>query len=83
MNVITTSNRGQIVIPREIRKQLGISPGKKLAVKAESGRVIITPLPDDPVESFCGVFQGKSSLTHALIKHRQEDKALEIKNITG
>ena len=83
MPVVKTSNRGQIVIPKEIRKQLHILPGKKLAIKAESGRVLITPLPDDPVESFCGVFQGKSSLTRALTKHRQEDKVRDTKNSTG
>ncbi len=83
MLVITASNRGQIVIPKSIRKALDIGPGKKLAVKAEDGRVLITPLPDDPVESFCGVFKGKSSLTKALTDHRKKEKIREEKNTTG
>ena len=67
MPIITTSSRGQIVIPKDIRKQLNIFPGKKLLIKAEKDQAIITPLPDDPVEFFCGFFKDKSSLTNALL----------------
>lgn len=77
--VIKASSRGQIVIPKEIRRDLQIVPGKKLSVKEEGGRIMITPLPDDPVEAFCGVFDGGSSLTKALLEARKEDRALEKK----
>lgn len=83
MPVVTASSRGQIVIPRDIRRELQIVPGKKLSIKAESGRILVTPLPDDPVESFCGIFQGGPSLTRALMKQRKEDKALETKKTAG
>ena len=79
MQVVTASSRGQIVIPKDIRKRLNIVAGKKLAVKAEGDRVLLTPLPDDPVEAFCGIFKEKSSLTRALIEHRGEDKHREEK----
>ena len=75
--IITASSRGQIVIPRDIRRALHIVPGKKLSVKKESGRILITPLPDDPVEAFCGIFEEGPSLTKALLEQRKEDKALE------
>jgi len=75
--VITASSRGQIVIPKDIRKALQIFPGKKLSVKEESGRILITPLPDDPAEAFCGIFKEGPSLTKALLEERKEDKALE------
>ncbi len=32
MSIITTSNRGQIVIPKAIRNKLQIGPGKKLSI---------------------------------------------------
>jgi len=83
MLVVTASSRGQIVIPKDIRKRLNIVAGKKLAVKAEGDRVLLTPLPDDPVEAFCGIFKEKSSLTTALTEHRQKDKKREEKKITG
>jgi AbrB family looped-hinge helix DNA binding protein len=33
MAVVTTSSRGQIVIPKEIRERLEIVPGRKLLIK--------------------------------------------------
>jgi len=83
MQVVTTSSRGQIVIPKEIRKRLNIVTGKKLSIKAEGDHVLLTPLPDDPVEAFCGIFKEKSSLTRALIEQREKDKLREEKKIAG
>jgi AbrB family looped-hinge helix DNA binding protein len=79
MHVVTTSKRGQIVIPRDVRKQLRIIPGKKLLIKAEGDHAIITPLPDDPVEHFCGIFAGKPSLTKALVEERRAERKHEAK----
>ena len=83
MQVVTASSRGQIVIPKEIRKRLNIVAGKKLSIKAEGDQVLLTPLPDDPVEAFCGIFKEKSSLTRALTGHREKDKQREEKKIIG
>lgn len=71
MSVVTASKKGQIVIPKDIRKQLKIAPGKRFLVRADKDQVILTPLPDDPVVSFCGFFQAKDSLTKALLEERQ------------
>jgi AbrB family looped-hinge helix DNA binding protein len=81
MAIIKTSNRGQIVIPKSIRKQLNIVSGKKLSIRAEGGCAVITPIPDDPVEAFCGIFQGRSSLTKALENERRKDRERESKKI--
>jgi len=83
MSVVTTSSRGQIVIPRDIRKRLQIVPGKKLSIKVEGEYAIITPLPDDPVEHFCGFFKDRSSLTKALIDERRRNRKRESKKIAG
>lgn len=83
MPVVTTSNRGQIVIPRDIRRQLNIRPGKKILVKAEKDHAVLLPLPDDPVEHFCGYFQKGPSLTQALLEERKREKEREEKKIAG
>jgi len=83
MPIAITSTRGQIVIPREIRKQLNIVPGKKVLVRAEGDRAILFPLPDDPVEHFCGFFQKGPSLVEALLDERRKERARETKKITG
>ena len=81
MGIVTTSSRGQIVIPKAIRDTLHIGPGQKLTIKAEKDYAVIRPLPDDPVEAFCGVFQARSSLTKPLIEERKKDRIRESKKI--
>ena len=81
MPVVTTSSRGQIVIPRDVRKQLQIGPGKKVLIKAEGDRAILLPLPDDPVDHFCGIFQKGPSLTKALLAERRKERVREAKKI--
>lgn len=46
MNIVIVSEKGQMVIPAELRKKLGIGPGTKLEVIAEGGgfRAIVEPL---------------------------------------
>ena len=83
MNIVTASSRGQIVIPKEIRNRFNIVAGKRLSIKAEGDHLLLIPLPDDPVEAFCGIFREKSSLTKALTEHREKDKHREEKKIVG
>ena len=83
MPIVTTSSRGQIVIPKEIRKKLKIVPGKKLSIKIQNDHVCLTPLPDDPVDYFCGIFEEKDSPTQALMDQRQKDKDRESKKTAG
>ena len=78
MAVVITSKRGQIVIPQTIRKKLQITSGKKLLIKAEGNRAILVPLPDDPVEEFCGVFKDGPSLTKELLAERKKEREREI-----
>lgn len=79
MTIVTTSARGQIVIPRDIRRRLNIIPGKKLLIKVEGEQVVIQLLPDDPIDAFRGIFAKGDSLTKALIKDRKEERRREDK----
>ncbi|SPD73132.1 Transcriptional regulator, AbrB family (fragment) [uncultured Desulfobacterium sp.] len=83
MPIVTASKKGQIVIPKDIRKKLHIAPGKRFLIRAERDHVILTPLPDDPVDSFCGFFQAEGSLTKPLLEERKKDKTYEEKKSAG
>jgi AbrB family looped-hinge helix DNA binding protein len=50
MPVVKTSAKGQIVIPKEIREKLGITPGKRILLRLVDEHAEITPLPDDPIK---------------------------------
>ena len=79
MPVATISSKGQLVIPKEIRILLGIKPKQKVLLKVVKNHVEIEPLPEKPIESFCGIFKDGTSLTNALLKQRRADKKHEEK----
>jgi len=83
MPIVSTSSRGQIVIPREIRKRLKLVPGKKLLIKVEGDHAILRPLPDNPVDYYCGFFAGDESLTEALKEEREKDREREAEKTAG
>ena len=41
MSSVTVSSKGQVVIPADIRKQLGIAPGSLVDVSAVNGKIEI------------------------------------------
>lgn len=40
-DIIKVSSKGQIVIPREVRKKLGVKPGEKLLVLTHDGDILL------------------------------------------
>jgi AbrB family looped-hinge helix DNA binding protein len=56
LNVVTVSPKFQVVIPREVREALGISPGQKLRAIALNGRVELVPV--KPARALRGFLRG-------------------------
>lgn len=79
MSLMTTSAKGQVVIPKKVRDKVSIKPGSKVIVKAVDGHIEIHPLPENPVDHYCGIFNQGSSLTKALLKERKRDALREEK----
>ncbi len=73
----TVSVRGQTVIPRRIREQLGIIPITRLEWKVKNGVIIILPLPPDPVQSAVGILEGRGLSTSDLLAERKTDREKE------
>ncbi len=75
MKVATVSQKGWIVIPREIRELYGMHPGTKVAIVDYGGGVSLVPLPDDPIEAAQGFLQDGSDepLTEELLKERRRE----------
>src|SRR5438067_2382305 len=74
----TTLDRfGRIVIPKEIREDLGIEAGSVLRVEEREDEIRLTPLRDNPptrVKAGVLVFSGEPTgdLREALKRHRDE-----------
>ena len=77
MPIVTASVKGQVVIPKKEREKVGLRSGSKVMVKAVQDHIEIYPLPEDPVEYFCGIFGEGSSLTKALSRERKEEMRRE------
>ena len=50
MITIKMSNRGQITIPRAIRRQVGLKPGDSIALIPEGDRVVLWPITQTLIE---------------------------------
>ncbi len=73
MTVVRASSKYQIAIPKAIRDKLRIKPGQKLAISEDDGVILVTPVPPDPVEFLCGIFEGQGSATKELLEERKRD----------
>ena len=79
MPTVVTSAKCQVVIPKKERERVGIKPGTRVVVEAVDDHIEIRPLPDDPIEHFCGYFKKGSSLTGALLEERRKERRRENK----
>jgi len=71
----TISTKGQLVIPADIRKALGIRPGTKISLTVEGGRIILRPITAKLIEDLRGRFAGGPSMADELqAMRRAEDK---------
>ncbi|KYH31411.1 AbrB/MazE/SpoVT family DNA-binding domain-containing protein [Neomoorella mulderi] len=80
MYKITVSQKGQIVIPLEIRKNYGLKKGDQLAVEDNNGIITLRPLPKHPFLELRGKYKSSSptdKLTTALIKERTAERSRE------
>ena len=56
MQTVTVSPKFQVVIPKVIRKALGIRPGQKMQVIEYNGRIEL--IPDKEIEELEGFLKG-------------------------
>ena len=62
MTQVTVSTKYQVVIPKEVRKQMPVHTGQKFTVVVKEGT--ITLVPDRPLSPMRGFLKGMSSAVH-------------------
>lgn len=73
MRTLNVLNKGQIVIPADLRQRYGIKPGTSVEIREAGDHLEIHLLPQDPVAAFRGSLPSGDSLADGLIQeHRQE-----------
>ncbi len=73
----SVSERGQTVVPKEVRDALGLKPGTSLTWSVEDGVATVRPMPEDPIEASIGALEHLKVKTADLLEERQADKKRE------
>ena len=73
------SEKGQLLIPKSYRDRVGIKKGTKVGLSVDGNKLIVNPLPDDPIDASRGYLKGGKSLGDALLKERRAERAKETK----
>ena len=78
---VTISSKGQIVIPAAIRQELGIEQGTRVAIRLESGRVILDfenlQAKLRRIKEMRGCTAGGPSGTDLLLEDRRKERERE------
>lgn len=86
LDVTTMSSKGQVVIPTDIRKELGLLSGTKLMVLTDGANLLLKPIQTPKLQTFHALVRRsryyakqaglrKSALTKALRTVRHESRA--------
>ena len=62
MPVMSITEKGQVVIPKELRDKFGIKPDAEVIVTEVSGHIAVLPAPEDPIAAL----QGSVKLTQPV-----------------
>ena len=73
------SSKGSIVIPHEFRQKYGIRPASHVEVLDIGGRVMILPIPKDPIHAARGLLTFKESVRRVLRESRRVERRKEKK----
>ena len=76
MVLVTSTIKGQIVIPADIRKKFKIKKGTRVNVYEKENKIIVEPLPDDPVKEGRGMLKTQGRVLKALMKDRKKEAKL-------
>ncbi len=59
MHRVTVSGKGQVVIPAELRRKLGLSAGAHLRLYESGSKIVLVPELEDPIETGFGFLKPK------------------------
>jgi len=74
------SSKGQVVIPAELREQLGLAKGTPATWSQERGRLVLTPMTERRLDEIMGFLKpgpGEPSMFEESFKERERERKRE------
>ena len=71
---IKISSKGQVVIPANIRRQLDIGRGSRLAVEVKGDKIVLEPIRRPQWQAYRGEFSRGASLIDELEQERRRER---------
>jgi AbrB family looped-hinge helix DNA binding protein len=74
------SSKGQVVIPAELREQLGLDKGTRATWREEKGRLVLTPMTIrriDEIRGFLKPAPGEPTMFDELFAERERERKRE------
>lgn len=72
MTALTLSSKGQMVIPRDVRKALGLKPGSRLSARVSGNQLILEPARVLSAKELRGILAGTDALRDLEQEHHLE-----------
>jgi AbrB family looped-hinge helix DNA binding protein len=66
------SAKGQLVIPKEVRKKFDIEPGTFFEIRIEKDNIVLIPMKKGPLDNLYGKFAGENILVELEREHADE-----------
>jgi len=77
MKTAKVSNKGQIVIPSDLRKKYGIESNSTIKITEIDGYIAIIPIPRDPIKAARGMLRGDMTAAQHMSEIRKEEWEIE------
>ena len=71
--------KGQVVVPKDMRDHIGIAPGSEVLFEAREGEIVIKPQKSarEFVEEFCNLAKSKKNISTAEMKKMFEEQLVK------
>ncbi len=76
MPIVTSTIKGQIVIPADLRKRFGIVKGTLVNIYEKDNKIIVEPIHENPVQKGKGMLKTKGRVLKRLMADREEEAKL-------
>ena len=83
VTVVKLSDKGQLVIPSDIRAKYGLSKGDRFLLRDVGGKIVLEPLPRHPLLELRGALKSEANPMEVLLQEREKDRLKEEEHVNA